>query len=131
VFASGLFVLQKTMLGRTGAFIFVLAALTLIAIGVFPENVKPTHYYASVGFFVLFPISTFVTSATFLLAAKVKLGLFTFLAAAVAVAVWIIHWTIPFGHGVAIPETLFAVSASTCSIVLGSKMLRKTSHSTK
>jgi hypothetical membrane protein len=46
VFASGLFVLQKTMLGRIGAFIFVLAALTLMAIGVFPENVKPTHYYA-------------------------------------------------------------------------------------
>ena len=46
VFASGLFVLQKTMLGKIGAFIFVLAALTLMAIDVFPENVKPTYYYA-------------------------------------------------------------------------------------
>ena len=131
VFVSGLFVLQKTMLGRVGAFIFILAALTLMAIGVFPENVKPAHYYASVGFFVLFPISTFVIGATFLLTAEVKLGLFTFLVAAVAVAVWIIHWTTPFGSGVAIPETLFAVSASTCSIVLGSKMLKEASHSTK
>jgi len=131
VFASRLFVSQKTIYGRIGAFIFVLAALTLMAIGVFPENVKPTHYYASVGFFVLFPISTLVLSATFLLTAKVKLGLFTFLVAAVAVVVWIIHWTMPFGSGVAIPETLFAVSASTCSIVLGFKMLKEASHSTK
>jgi len=131
VFASGLFVLQKTMLGRIGAFIFVFAALILMAIGVFPENVKPAHYCASVGFFVLFPISIFVISAAFLLTAKVKLGLFTFLVAAVAVVVWIIHWTIPFGSGVAIPETLFAVSASTCFIVLGSKMLKEVSRSSE
>jgi hypothetical membrane protein len=119
------------ILGRIGAFIFVLAALALMAIGVFPENVKLTHYYASVGFFVFFPISILVLSATFLLEAKVKLGLFTFLFAAVAVVVWVIHWTIPFGSGVAIPEALSAVSASTCSIVLGFKMLKEASHSTK
>lgn len=131
VFVSGLFVSQKMILGRIGAFIFVLAALALMAIGVFPENVKLTHYYASVGFFVFFPISILVLSATFLLEAKVKLGLFTFLFAAVAVVVWVIHWTIPFGSGVAIPEALSAVSASTCSIVLGFKMLKEASHSTK
>jgi hypothetical membrane protein len=131
VFASGLFASQRMMLGRIGAFILILAALALMAIGVFPENVKPTHYYVSVGFFVLLPISILVLSATFLLMAKVKLGLFTFLVAAVAAAVWIIHWTIPFGSGVAIPEALSAVSASTCSIVLGFKMLKEASHSTK
>jgi hypothetical membrane protein len=131
VFASGLFASQRMMLGRIGAFILILAALALMAIGVFPENVKPTHYYVSVGFFVLLPISILVLSATFLLTSKVKLGLFTFLVAAVAAAVWIIHWTIPFGSGVAIPEALSAVSASTCSIVLGFKMLKEASHSTK
>ena len=131
VFASGLFASQRMMLGRIGAFILILAALALMAIGVFPENVKPTHYYVSVGFFVLLPISILVLSATFLLMAKVKLGLFTFLVAAVAAAAWIIHWTIPFGSGVAIPEALSAVSASTCSIVLGFKMLKEASHSTK
>jgi hypothetical protein len=38
-----------------------------------------------------------------------KLGFFTFTAARVAAIVW----TIPFGKGVAIPETLSALSAST------------------
>lgn len=131
VFASGLFVSQKTMLGRIGAFIFVLAALALMAIGVFPENVKPTHYYVSVGFFVLFPISTIVLSATFLLTAKVKLGLFTFLTSIIAVLVWILQFAMRYVPNVAIPETISALLASTCSIVLGFKMLKEASHSTK
>jgi hypothetical membrane protein len=129
VFVSGLFVLQKTMLGRIGVLIFVFAALALMAIGVFPENAEPTHYYVSVAFFLLFPVSMFVIGATFLLTAEVKMGFFTFLAAIVASLIWIIQWIIGFGSNVAIPETLSALSASIWSIVLGFKMLREASHS--
>ena len=131
VFASGLFVSQKTMLGKIAAFIFVLAAFALMAIGVLPENVKPTHYYVSVGFFVLFPISTLVLSATFLLTAKVKLGLFTFLTSIIAVLVWVLQFAMRYVPNVAIPETISALSVSTWSIVLGFKMLKEASQSTK
>jgi hypothetical membrane protein len=129
VFASGLFVLQKTMLGRIGVFIFVLAALAFMAIGVFSENAEPTHYYVSVTFFVLFPISMLVIGAAFLLTAKLKMGFFTFLAAIVAELVWAIHWTIGFGSNVAIPEALSALSALIWLMVLGFKMLREASQS--
>lgn len=129
VFVSGLFVSQKTMLGRIGVIISVLAALALVAIGVFPGNVKPTHYYVSVAFFLLFPVSMLVVGVAFLLTAKVKLGFFTFLAAIVAALIWVMQWTIGFGSNVAIPETLSALSASTWSIVLGFKMVREASHS--
>jgi hypothetical membrane protein len=129
VFASGLFVLQKTMLGRIGVFIFVLAALAFMAIGVFSENAEPTHYYVSVTFFVLFPISMLVIGATFLLTAKLKMGFFTFLAAIVAALLWAIHWTIGFGSNVAIPEALSALSALIWLMVLGFKMLREASQS--
>lgn len=132
VFALGLFMfLREKMLGRIGVFIFVLDTLALIAIGVFPENVEPAHYYASAVFFVLFPISMFVICAAFLLMGKVKMGLFTFLAAIVAAVVWIIQFTIRFVPNVAIPETISALSASTWSIVLGFKMLKEASHSNK
>jgi len=132
IFATGLFIfLREKMLGKMGAFIFVLATLALITIGIFPENVKPTHYYASVAFFVLFLISMFVICASFLLMAKVKMGLFTFLVAIFAAFVWITEWTIQFGPNVAIPETLYALSASTWSIVLGFKMLKEASRSNK
>ena len=128
VFASGLFVLQNTMLGRIGVFIFVLAALAFMAIGVFSENAEPTHYYVSVTFFVLFPTSMLVIGAAFLLTAKLKMGFFTFLAAIVAELVWAIQWTIGFGSNVAIPETLSALSASIWLMVLGFKMLREASQ---
>lgn len=129
VFVSGLFVLQKTILGRIGVFIFVLAALALMAVGVFPESHEPTHYYVSVALFVLLAVSMLVFGATFLLEAKAKMGLFTFLTAIVVPITWVIHWTIGFGTNVAIPETLSALSVSTWSIVLSFKMLREASHS--
>ena len=132
LFASGLLVfLRDNVLGRIGAFIFVLATLALTAIGIFPENVKPMHYYVSVVFFVISPISMFVIGTAFLLAAKVKMGVFTFLVAIAAAVVWIIQWTIGFGSNVAIPETLSALSASMWAIVLGFKMLKEASHSNK
>ncbi|MGC9345972.1 MAG: DUF998 domain-containing protein [Candidatus Bathyarchaeales archaeon] len=125
LFAAGLFMfLQENLLGRIGAFIFVLDAFALTAVGVFPENVKLTHFYASVAFFTLFPISMLFLGAAFLRKSNMKLGLFTFTAAIVAAIVW----TIPFGKGVAIPETLSALSASTWSIVFGFKMLKESSH---
>ena len=126
VFALGLLLFPRgKILGKIGAFILVLDALALTAIGVFPENVEPTHLYASVTFFVLFPISLFFIGMALLQMSQIDLGLFTFLAAVVAVLVW----AIPHGGGVAIPETLAALSASTWSIVLGFRLLKEDSHS--
>jgi len=120
LFALGLFqFLHETTVGRIGAFIFILATFALISIGVFPENVKPAHYYASVAFFVLALTSMIVVDVAFLLMAKVKMGLFTFLAAVFAAVVWAIQWTVRFGSNVAIPEALSALSASVWTIVLG------------
>jgi len=122
LFATGLFTfLRENLLGRAGAFVLVLDGFALTAIGVFPENVKPIHYYASVTFFVLLPISMFFLGAAFLRTHKTKLGFFTFIAAILAAIVW----TIPFGKGVAIPETLSGLSASAWAIVLGFKMLKE------
>jgi len=121
IFATGLFTLQKgNLLGRIGALVLVLDAFALTAIGVFPESVKPTHFYASVTFFVFFPISMLFLGAAFLRTSKTKLGFFTLIVAAVATVVW----TVPFGKGVAIPETISGLSASTWAIVSGFKMLR-------
>ena len=128
VFALGLFLfLRGKILGRIGAIILILDALALSAIGIFPENVKPAHFYASVAFFVLAPVSMFFFGVAFMRMSKIKLGLFTFLAAVAAVLVW----TISFGEGIAIPEALSALSSSTWSIVLGFKMIKEASPSNK
>jgi len=132
IFASGLFVfLSDRISGRIGSFLFILDALALTAIGVFPENFRPMHGYASVAFFVLLPLSMLVLDATFLLMGKMKMGLFTLLVAIIAVAPWIGYFAMHFVEGVAIPETIFALSASAWVIVLGFKMLKEASHSSK
>ncbi len=121
LFAVGLFAFVKArLLSRIGGFLFLLDAFALTAIGIFPENIEALHYYASVTFFTLFPISMLVLGAAFLRTLKMRLGLFTITAALVAAIVW----TISFGKGVAIPETLSGLSASAWLIVLGSKMLK-------
>ena len=54
-FAVGLFSFFKgTSAGRAGALLFLIDCLALTAIGVFSENSKPMHLYASVAFFGLF-----------------------------------------------------------------------------
>ncbi|NWF86868.1 DUF998 domain-containing protein [Candidatus Bathyarchaeota archaeon] len=128
IFALGLFLYLHNMLGKIGAFTFILDAFALSTIGVFPENIKSVHFYASVAFFVLFPLAMFFVTASFLQMREAKMGLFTFLIALFATIVWAIQWTIQFGPNVAIPEALSAFSAATWSIVLGYKMLRHSSH---
>jgi len=128
IFTFDLFMfLRGKISGEIGAFILALDALALTAIGVFPENVKPLHLYASVAFFVLFPTSLFFIGTALLQMSQTNLGLFTFSAAVVAALVWVI----PYGGGVAVPETLAALSASTWSIVLGFRLLKEASHSSK
>jgi hypothetical membrane protein len=126
IFAVGVYnYLSGSNLGKAGSLIFVLDTLALMLIGVFPENIEPTHYYVSVMFFMLFPIAMLVLTAAFLMSAKAKMGLFTFLVAAFAATVWIIQWTVGFGSNVAIPETLSALAASAWTIVLSVKMLKE------
>jgi len=130
VFALGLFIfLSEDALGRISAFILALATLALIAIGIFPQHVRPIHYYASVAFFVFLPLSMFFIGAAFLRTTRMKLGLSTFLTAIVVAVVWMIQFSRPFGSDVAIPETISALLASMWSIVLGFKMLKQASHS--
>jgi hypothetical membrane protein len=132
IFASGLFIfLRNRMLGRIGAFIFTLAALVLVAIGIFTENFGRIHYYVSVAFFTFAPISMLIICATFFVMRKVKMGLFTFLTAIIAALVWVLQFAMRYVPNVAIPETISALLASTWSIVLGFQMLKQGSRSNK
>lgn len=132
IFASGLFIfLRNRVLGRIGAFIFTLAALTLVAIGIFTENFGRIHYYVSVAFFIFAPISMLIICATFFVMEKVKMGVFTFLTVIIVAFVWVLQFAMQYIPNVAIPETISALSASTLSIVLGFQMLKQGSRSNK
>ncbi|MGQ9726051.1 MAG: DUF998 domain-containing protein [Candidatus Bathycorpusculaceae bacterium] len=128
LFAYGLFkILEDKTAGKIGAFLFVIAALSLICIGIFPKSSGRIHYYVSVAFFTFIPLSALVIGATFIIEADLKMGLFTFIVAFFAALVWIIQWTVGFGRGVAIPEALSAIAASLWIIVVSFKMFREAS----
>jgi hypothetical membrane protein len=107
------------------AIFFILAAAALTAIGIFPENSRPMHFYASVAFFTLFPVAMFLVGGSFILLRKARKGVLTLLAAAFAVAVWVAQFSIHYVPQVAIPETLSSLSASAWSILLGFEMFKK------
>ncbi len=120
--------LGEKFVSRIGAFVLALACSALVAIGVFPENVKPTHYLVSVAFFVLLPISMLIIAEAFWLMRKVHIAVFTLLMAVAAAAPWILHFSVHYVSGVAIPEAVSGLAGAVWTAVLGYKMMRKASR---
>jgi hypothetical membrane protein len=73
--AAGLFkFLCRDTTGRMGALILGSATVALVSIGIFPENARPAHYYASVAFFVLCPMAMLVLAVAFMHAWSMVVG---------------------------------------------------------
>lgn len=129
VFATGLFVLlRERVAGKLGAFVFVLASVALLLIGVFHENVRPVHYIVSVMFFMLLPISLLISVGAFWLMRRLRMAVFTLLVAVAAATPWVLYFAIHYVSGVAIPEAVSAFAGAVWAVVLSGKMLRQASH---
>jgi hypothetical membrane protein len=122
IFAIGLReILPNRTLGRAGTLLLILDAATLCAIGVFPETTGTLHFYVSVAFFTLLPMSLFLIGAAMIREPRVrKLGMYTVLTGVVAAVVWALPW-----RGAAIPETLASLVASVWSMVFGIRLFRQ------
>jgi hypothetical membrane protein len=116
-------------LGRIGACVLVLASLALVAIGVFPESVRFVHYFVSVAFFVLLPLSMLFIVGAFWLKGQVRMAVFTFLVAVIAVAPWVLLFMVRYVSGVAIPEFVSGLAGAVWAEVLSGNMLRQVSRS--
>jgi len=100
---------KKNWAGILGAIFFGAAALALILIGIFNENFSPTHYFASVAFFVLLPISLFIITVAFGIAHQAKMATLTILAGIAAALPWILYFVLHYVPGEAIPETISGI----------------------
>ena len=126
LFATGVyFSFGRNLLGRSGAMMFLFSAIALTAIGIFPENMKPMHFYASVTFFVLFPISLLLLTVAYFRSAKPAKGWFTLATASFAALVWILEFSLRYVPGVAIPETLSALAVSLWTVVIGFQFAKR------
>lgn len=125
VFAVGMYVfLGKVTAGRVGALAFFLACTALVLIGIFPESYSGTHYFVSVMFFVLLPVSFLVLVGAFWRLNTAAISIFTLAIAVVAIMPWILFFSFHYVSGVAVPETISAVAGSIWAEVLGFKMLK-------
>jgi hypothetical membrane protein len=124
IFAANLRSILPGKLGTIAAFLFALVAIDLAAIGIFTEAFRPTHYYVSVFFFAVFPISLFFAAASLYKNNEGKMAALTLALSLAAIAAWIIQESIGFGKGVAIPETIAALSVGIWAAVMGWKMMK-------
>ena len=115
---------RDTTVGKAGALAFAVSTVALMAIGIFNENFRPTHYIVSVTFFATLPLALWVITAALYLRHQVKLAVFTLLASFIAAAPWILYFTIHYVPNVAIPETISGLTGSIWIIVLSYKMLK-------
>jgi hypothetical membrane protein len=114
--------------GLGGALVFSLACLALIAIGVFPENVKFVHTFASVAFFVLLIIALGRLGIGFWQVRQKPWAVFTLLLGIVAAVPWLLLFLVRYVSGVAIPELISAVAGGVWTAVFGYKMLKMASR---
>ena len=114
--------------GLGGALFFSLACLALIAIGVFPENVKYLHTLASVAFFVLLIIALGRLGIGFWQVRQKPWAVFTLLLGVVAAVPWLLLFLVRYVSGVAIPEFISAVAGGLWAGVFGFKMLKMASR---
>lgn len=116
--------LRASILGKVGSLIFAVSMVALMAIGIFNESFRPTHYLVSVMFFVTLPLALFVITADLYRKHEVKLAVFTLIASLVAAAPWILLFTIHYVPDVAIPETVSGLTGCIWVIIISYRILR-------
>jgi hypothetical membrane protein len=116
--------LGKNGVGKIGSSVFAGSCLALIAISVFTEDFSPTHYYVSVAFFVLVPISMFIITGAFLLGHQRKMAFFTVAVGFAAALPWLLLFAFNYVPNVAIPEFASGLAVSVWAVVIGKKMLK-------
>jgi len=126
VFALGVFSYFKgSTAGKVGSAVFAAACVALFCIGIFNEHYSPTHYIVSVAFFSLAPIGFFIMTSAFYLKGNRKLALFSVATGAVAVAPWILYFTIHYAPNVAIPEIISAAAIAIWAVIISAKIIQK------
>jgi hypothetical membrane protein len=115
---------KKCAAGKVGAAAFAMAAIWLMAIGIFNESFTPVHFIVSILFFITLPVALCILTAALYLKSEVKLAIFTLSSSFIAAAPWILLFTLHYVPNVAIPETISAIAGSIWVITISYKMFK-------
>ncbi|MBC7219400.1 MAG: DUF998 domain-containing protein, partial [Hadesarchaea archaeon] len=93
VFAATILTTYQDRVRRAGALVFLLGTISLIGIGIFSEAAGRIHFYFSVAFFVLVPISFWIMGAGIFRSGSKGWGTLTVVLGVVGALPWVHHWT--------------------------------------
>lgn len=119
---------NSNRVGKAGALAFAAATLALMAIGIFNEDFRPTHFIVSVLFFTILPIALWIITAGLYFKREVKLAVFTVASSIAAATPWILYYTIHYAPNVAIPEFISSMAGSIWLVVISFKMLKASTN---
>ncbi|MEM3615772.1 MAG: DUF998 domain-containing protein [Candidatus Methanomethylicia archaeon] len=108
LFSIGLILTLKDFLGKISAVVLLLDSISLMGIGFFPETAGRIHFYFSVVFFLLYPISSLFFGLSLLInKSDMIFGVSSVLMTFICLFIWFIFpWRSMGVTGVAIPEFL-------------------------
>jgi hypothetical membrane protein len=114
------------VLGRMGSAVFAVAAICLMAIGVFNESFWPMHFIVAVSFFITLSVALLILTAVLYRRREFKLAIFTLVSSFVVVVPWIFFFFVRYVPNVAIPEAISSFVGSFCIGVISYKILKTT-----
>jgi hypothetical membrane protein len=118
---------KNGIVGRVGSIIFAVAAVWLMAIGVFNESFWPVHFIVAMAFFVTLPVALLVLTVALYRCQAVKLAVFTLVSSFVVAVPWILFVIVRYVPNVAIPEIISSLAVSFWVIVLSYRILKTAS----
>ena len=115
--------LTEGFLSRIGHFLFSFSSVDLCLIGIFSENFGVLHFYVSILFFTLLPLSLILMGVSLVKALLYKrLGFIALLSSVLAIGIWLPSWS-----GVAVPEFISALVGSVWCFAVGFHFIRRDS----
>jgi len=119
VFGIGLLNIFKGLLGMVGIVFYLLSAIALFAIGLFPETTGIIHFYVSVVFFWSLPLALISLGYTLLKLYRKTFGLITLIFGFFIIIVWSIPWS-----SAAIPEVLSSMLGAIWIVYMAVNILK-------
>jgi hypothetical membrane protein len=122
IFPLGLRAKTKTIpLEHLGTIAFLVAAIALVGVGIFPENYILEHLITAGTMFLLNTVGLFLFGIAFIRSDSMKeLGAVSVLLAIASAVIWVPIW----GPGIAIPEMIASVAVYILILVLSARLLR-------
>lgn len=104
---------------KIGSYILLGDAISLMGVGIFHEGFGPVHFYFSLAFFILMPLSLITLGLSLWGRGARGLSVFVLSTGLMISMVWIPRW-----RGAAIPEAISALAAAIWIIYLSLGILR-------